>query len=175
MFACLLPHFLPWRWFSWGSIEVRPGVSRDRPLPQGELPSRTENTAGALVTAPREDPLKSQGRARKSMARHARLWHVPLSPSFPLLIWSSTLTLSTQSHDQALWDFFEGSAYCNMNLLSLGENEYLRKETLKNIMFHNRWFWDERENFDLYVPWRRDLQTFMLMYPLKEFWVYVTF
>lgn len=39
MFAyLLLPHFLLWRWFSWGDVEVRPGLPRDGLLLRSKLP-----------------------------------------------------------------------------------------------------------------------------------------
>lgn len=156
MFAyLLLPHFLLWRWFSWGDVEVRPGLPRDGLLLRSKLPLtfffflvfkfhywyQVYNTLvrhfyslendppqllflssssipflftndkisppllkpqqRLLLPSPGRTHLQDKATARKITAQT----HLPLplliSPSFPLLLWSSSLTPSTQGH---LWE-----------------------------------------------------------------------
>lgn len=167
MFAWLLPHFLPWRWFSRGGIEVRSGVSRDWPLPEGKAPLADRKHSRGSRYHTQGAPTESQARARKSRAGQVCLWHSQFLPPFlSFFNPAPSLTLSTRSHAQVR-DLAEESVYYNVNLLSLGENEYLREETLNYVRFHKN---DSgiREYFDLCVPRRSDLQTFMRTHPLKN-------
>lgn len=97
-----------------------------------------------LLLSPGRTHLRAKATARKIMAQAYLPLPSPISPSFALLS-SSLLTLSAKGSSQ-VHCVSEASTLINVNLLSLGEDEYLRsgncgghlrKEMPPILIFHN--------------------------------------
>lgn len=85
-FAWLLPHFLPWGWFSGAGTEVRSGVPGDHLCLQGKLLLPFGTTVEALVATNREIHFKSQSHSKENHGTGMFASNMPYSVH-PFLSW----------------------------------------------------------------------------------------